>query len=229
MKRLNPSYLILLFSIFIFSCNKNNTEIEEEIIEAETTIDSNNTVVNDSNDTSPKHTLMSIKTIHGDLLIYLYDLTPLHKQNYIDRITQDFFDGELFNRVVKNFVLQGGCLDTSSIGTIVYPVDAEFDSTLKHIYGAVGGGRYGDDLNPDQKTSGCQFYIVDADDGTDFLDMKYTVFGQVIDGFETMDAISRVALEGLSDLPKDSIIMQVDTILLRENNIFNTYNFNDFR
>jgi peptidyl-prolyl cis-trans isomerase B (cyclophilin B) len=232
MKKNTKLFIALLICTIVYSCNKNE-ETDNDTQETTTTVVSENSDSSTTNNTAPddskKHTLLKVSTSHGELIIYLYDLTPLHQKNYIARVSENFFDGELFNRVVKNFVIQGGCLDTSSIGDIVYPVTPEFDSSLTHIYGAVGAGRYGDNLNPDQLTSGCQFYIVNEEEGVHFLDMNYTIFGQVIAGNTTIENISSVSLEGLTDAPKDSIIMQVDTLEMREQQITNTYSFNNFR
>lgn len=230
-RKMKKVYILILSILFIsvYSCKKEASETEETT--------SNNTISNTTTgttseqtfDISTKRTLLKVTTDYGNMIIYLYDLTPKHKQNYIDRVSENFFDGELFNRLVKGFVLQGGCLDTSATGDVVFPVDPEFDSTLTHVYGAVGGGRYGDDLNPEQLTSGCQLYIVLDEDGEHSLDMQYTVFGQVIDGFTTMDSIERVKMQGMTDTPRDSIVMDIDTIIMRENAIFQQYNYDDFR
>jgi cyclophilin family peptidyl-prolyl cis-trans isomerase len=103
----------------------------------------------------------------GDIKIKLYDGTPLHRDNFIRLINTGFYDGILFHRVIKNFMIQAGDPLTrtgvvrnfpDSIRT--YTLPAEFNSQYFHKKGALAAAREGDDVNPELNSSGTQFYIV---------------------------------------------------------------------
>ncbi|MBK5189054.1 MAG: peptidylprolyl isomerase [Gemmatimonadaceae bacterium] len=135
-----------------------------------------------------------IETRLGEILFVLYDQTPHHKESFVKLATSHYWDSLTFNRVIKNFVAQGGCPDTpAGFSGSPYLLAPEFSDSLKHVYGAVGAGR---DDNPGQLSAGCQFYIVANKDGLARLDNHYTVYGQV---FKGMDVVEKIVSE-----PKDS-------------------------
>lgn len=135
-----------------------------------------------------------IRTPMGEILFVLYDQTPHHKESFIKLAGSQYWDSLTFNRVIKNFVAQGGCPDTpEGFSGSPYLLSPEFNDSLKHVYGAVGAGR---DDNPGQLSAGCQFYIVTNKDGLPRLDNHYTVYGQV---FKGMDVVERIV-----SVPKDS-------------------------
>jgi peptidyl-prolyl cis-trans isomerase B (cyclophilin B) len=137
-----------------------------------------------------------IKTSKGEILFWLHDQTPNHKQSFIKLAEEGYWDSLTFNRVIKNFVVQGGCPDTpAGFADSPYLLNPEFNDSLKHVYGAVGGGR---DDNPDKLTAGCQFYIVQKKDGLPRLDGDYVIFGQVFKGMEIVDAIVEVEKDSLN-------------------------------
>ena len=136
-----------------------------------------------------------IKTDKGEILFWLHDQTPEHKKSFITLAEGGYWDSLTFNRVIKNFVVQGGCPDTpAGFADSPYLLKPEFNAHLKHVYGAVGGGR---DDNPDKRTAGCQFYIVQNKDGLPRLDGDYVIFGQVFKGMEVVDAIVEVEKDSL--------------------------------
>jgi len=135
-----------------------------------------------------------IETRLGEILFVLYDQTPHHKASFIKIASSHYWDTLTFNRVIKNFVAQGGCPDTpEGFSGSPYLLAPEFNDSLRHVYGAVGAGR---DNNPEQLSAGCQFYIVANKDGLARLDDHYTVYGQVLKG---MDVVEKIVSE-----PKDS-------------------------
>jgi peptidyl-prolyl cis-trans isomerase B (cyclophilin B) len=135
-----------------------------------------------------------IETRLGEILFVLYDQTPHHKASFIKLASSHYWDTLTFNRVIKNFVAQGGCPDTpEGFSGSPYLLAPEFNDSLRHVYGAVGAGR---DNNPEQLSAGCQFYIVANKDGLARLDDHYTVYGQV---FKGMDVVEKIVSE-----PKDS-------------------------
>ena len=105
----------------------------------------------------------------GDITVRLYDETPLHRDNFLKLVSNRFFDGTLFHRVIKDFMIQGG--DPESKGAPAgkslgsggpgYNVPAEIKpATLFHKRGALSAARLGDEVNPAKESSGSQFYIV---------------------------------------------------------------------
>ena len=136
---------------------------------------------------STKITVGSIQTPLGEILIKLHDETPKHKSSFIQMANAHYWDSLSFNRVIPNFVAQGGCPDTPEGFTDTSMLLApEILPQLKHIYGAVGAGR---DDNPQKNSARCQFYIVQNKNGLPRLDGSYTVFGQVIKGMDVVDSI----------------------------------------
>lgn len=109
-----------------------------------------------------------IQTTSGDIMIRLYDETPLHRDNFIRLAREGFYDGTLFHRVIKDFMIQGGDPDSKGApagkqlgtGGPGYTIEAEIKSGLYHKRGALAAARLGDEVNPERKSSGSQFYIV---------------------------------------------------------------------
>lgn len=110
-----------------------------------------------------------IKTTEGDILVRLYDETPKHRDNFLKLAGEGFFDGTLFHRVIKDFMIQGGDPDSKGApkgkmlgtGGPDYTLPAEFVyPKLFHKRGALSAARLGDEVNPERKSSGSQFYIV---------------------------------------------------------------------
>jgi peptidyl-prolyl cis-trans isomerase B (cyclophilin B) len=152
-----------------------------------------------------------IRTDMGEILFYLYPQTPNHQASFIRLAGQHYFDSLTFNRVVPNFVAQGGCPDTpAGFKGSPYNLAPEFNDSLRHVYGAVGAGR---DDNPEKLSAGCQFYIVANKHGLKRLDGNYTVYGQVIRGMDVVEAIVAVPRDS-NDQPLKPIPLHVDVIEL---------------
>jgi len=134
--------------------------------------------------------IAQIKTGMGQILIWLYDETPNHKASFIKLANENYWDTLTFNRVIRDFVAQGGCPDTKEgFSKSPYLLKPEFNSKLRHTYGAVGAGQDG---NKEMLSAGCQFYIVQNKKGLARLDDKFTVFGYVFKGMEVVDQIVNV-------------------------------------
>lgn len=109
-----------------------------------------------------------IKTTLGDITVRLYDETPLHRDNFLKLAREGFYDGTLFHRVIKNFMVQGGDPDSRGASPTAhlgaggpdYTIPAEFNKSLIHKKGALAAARQGDEVNPEKRSSGSQFYIV---------------------------------------------------------------------
>lgn len=132
-----------------------------------------------------------METTEGNILLTLYDDTPLHRDNFLRLANEHFYDSLLFHRVIKNFMIQGGDPDsrhaepgaTLGDGEVGYTIEAElFDSDghllHPHRRGALAMAREGDDVNPERRSSGCQFYIVW---GTTFSSSELQTIGERLD------------------------------------------------
>lgn len=115
-------------------------------------------------------TKVLFETSMGSFTIMLYDATPLHKENFIKLVKDDYYKDVLFHRIIKNFMVQTGDPDsrTAKPGQLLgnggpgYTIPAEFRDSLYHKRGAVAAARTGDQVNPQKASSGSQFYIVDG-------------------------------------------------------------------
>jgi len=158
-----------------------------------------------------EYSVGQIKTPQGDIIFWLYDETPNHKTSFIQLANEGYWDSLTFNRVIPNFVAQGGCPDTAEGFTDPqYLLPPEFNDNLLHDYGAVGAGR---DNNPDKLSARCQFYIVQNKEGEHRLDGDYTVFGKVLKGMDVVDAIVNVERDS-TDKPLVPITLDVNIIKL---------------
>ena len=193
---------------------------------------------------APEICLVEMETNFGSMLIQLYDETFKHRDNFIKLAEQGYYEGLLFHRVIDGFMIQGG--DPKSKNAIPgaalgnggpgYKIDAEILPQYGHIKGALAAARQGDNVNPEKKSSGSQFYIVHGKalskkdvasiesrkgfdypvdlkeayiqhGGTPFLDREYTVFGRVINGLEIVDAIAKVSKDR-RDRPEENVIIK---------------------
>jgi peptidyl-prolyl cis-trans isomerase B (cyclophilin B) len=242
---------------------------------------------------------VKISTTMGDITVRLYDETPLHRDNFLKLASEGFFNGTLFHRVIKDFMIQGG--DPESKGAPAgkalgsggpgYNIPAEIKPALFHKRGALSAARLGDEVNPAKESSGSQFYIVwgkvykaaelkqlehqmkmqqeqsifnalamerreeimnlrrnrdreglmelqdklakialekskelgnpaftpeqveayTAQGGTPFLDGGYTVFGEVEEGLDVVEAIQNVETS-MGDRPKADVVMNVTVV-----------------
>jgi len=182
---------------------------------------------------SHAQTMITLKTTLGDIKIRLYDETPLHKQNFIWFVEQGYYNGLLFHRVIPDFMVQAGDPNSRDArpgqplgdGGPGYTLPAEFNASFFHKRGALAAARQADQVNPEKKSSGSQFYIVQGRTYTDsqltsletskrhapftpeqrniyttlggapHLDNAYTVFGEVVEGLEIVDKIASVTAD----------------------------------
>jgi peptidyl-prolyl cis-trans isomerase B (cyclophilin B) len=169
-----------------------------------------------------------LETTEGNIKILLYDETPNHRDNFLKLVKDGFYDSLLFHRCIANFMIQTGDPESQhanadqplGTGGPSYKLPAEFLQKYFHKKGAIAAARQGDAVNPEKKSSGSQFYIVqgaklsdsqlDALEnskqhlpftpqqrqvyttlgGTPHLDNTYTVFGEVTEGLEVVDKIA---------------------------------------
>lgn len=113
-------------------------------------------------------TTVKIETSLGDIKVRLYDETPLHRDNFLKLVQEKYYDGTIFHRVIKDFMIQGGDPDSRDpqqgkqygVGGPDYTIPAEIKPELIHKRGALAAARQGDEVNPERRSSGSQFYIV---------------------------------------------------------------------
>ena len=154
-----------------------------------------------------------IETPMGELYFWLYEETPLHRASFIELAQIQYWDNLSFNRVIENFVVQGGCPDKpEGFGPSDYLIEPEFVPKIKHLYGAVGMGR---DDNPRKLSAGCQFYLVHDALGIARLDQKYTVFGQVFKGLDVLNSIATLPTDSL-DTPLERVPLKVSVLELNK-------------
>ena len=241
---------------------------------------------------------LKIETSKGDITVRLYDETPKHRDNILKLAREGYYDGTLFHRVIRDFMIQGGDPDSRNApkgkhlgaGGPDYTIEAEIKPGLYHKRGALCAARLGDEVNPNKESSGSQFYIVWGEvfkpqqlkqmekqmrqnqltitfndlvayhkkeimemrrnrdraglqdmqerlmkeakeicaaqpagfsaeqmesyttvGGTPFLDGEYTVFGEVEEGMETVEAIINAETDN-ADRPNEDIAMTVKVI-----------------
>lgn len=162
-----------------------------------------------------KDQVITLSTKFGDMKMILFDDTPQHKKNFIKLVKDGTYDGTIFHRVIKGFMIQGGdpftkdpAKDPREYGTggPGYTVPAEIKDNHPHRRGAVAAARLGDQMNPKRESSGSQFYIVEKDNGANHLDGQYTVFGQIIDGLEVIDKVAEQKTQ-YPDRPVEKIVV----------------------
>ncbi len=164
-----------------------------------------------STQTKQTYPIGQIKTDMGEILFWMYDETPNHKESFIKLANANYWDTLMFNRVINNFVIQGGCPDTpEGFADSPYLLKPEFRDSIKHVYGAVGIGRDG---NAEKLSAGCQFYIVVNKNGLPRLDGDYMIFGKVFKGLDVIDAIALVKTDS-TDTPLTPIKLDVNVLNL---------------
>ncbi len=196
----------------------------------------------------PIDCLVEIETDYGNMTVKLSNATPQHRDNFIKLAENGYFDDLLFHRVINGFMIQGGDPNSKGakpgqqlgMGGPGYTVPAEFVDSLVHVKGAIAAARTGGPSNPEKRSSGSQFYLVQGKvlsdreldsmeaqkgirytpeqreayttfGGTPFLDREYTVFGYVVSGIEVIDKIASVET-GAGDRPRTDVKMKIKVI-----------------
>ena len=145
-----------------------------------------------------------IATNHGDITIeFLNDKAPKTVENFVKLAKSKYYDGKVFHRIIRGFMMQGGCPDGTGMGGPGYKIKAEFNDT-KHVLGTVSMARTSD---PD--SAGSQFFICFATAG--HLDKQYTAFAKVVDGINVVQEIEKVPT-GANDKPKTEVKLVSVTI-----------------
>jgi cyclophilin family peptidyl-prolyl cis-trans isomerase len=143
---------------------------------------------------STKGKSVILETNYGTIEIKLYDdEAPVHSENFRKLVTQGFYDSLQFHRIIPGFVIQGGDPNTRTSNKLSYgqggpgyTLPAEIRKP--HLRGSVGMAREGDQINPQRRSNGSQFYV--CLQNLPQLDGQYTVFGEVVKGMNVADSIS---------------------------------------
>ena len=137
----------------------------------------------------------------GDFQVELFEGgAPATTKNFIDLVEKGYYDGIVFHRVIKGFMLQGGCPDGNGRGGPGYTIADEFHAELSHDSEGVFSM-----ANSGPNTGGSQFFVTLA--ATDWLDGKHAVFGKVIEGMETVRSSGATAT-GPGDIPIEPVVME---------------------
>lgn len=191
-----------------------------------------------------KRHLVEINTTAGRMLVELYNETPKHRDNFLKLVRENYYDSTLFHRVIQGFMIQGGDPDSRKAedrtkqlgnGGPGYTLPAEIHPGLIHRKGALAAAREGDNVNPERRSSGSQFYLVQGrkwmpkdlarmearlnnslpdslsvhytpeqieayktQGGAPHLDGGYTVFGQLLEGFDVLDRIAALPCDNFN-------------------------------
>ena len=183
--------------------------------------------------TAENETKVLIKTTVGDITIKLYNETPQHRDNFIKLVEEHYYDSILFHRVIKDFMVQAGDPDSKNAekyaqlgsGGPGYTIPAEFVyPKYFHKRGALSAARQADQVNPERKSSGSQFYIVTGKKygKYDLQDMEKQLNDQQGQGIfdrlcaENIDSIMKLQQAGDRDgllKLQDELVAKTDAIL----------------
>ena len=158
--------------------------------------------------------VMVVETTMGTVEFKLYNETPRHRDNFIKLADEHFFDSLLFHRVIDGFVIQGGDPESKYAepgqllgeGDLDYRVPAEIrvDKGIVCKKGSILAAREGDDVNPNRESSAAQFCFMMGP--SPHLDGAYTLFGEVTEGMDVLDAMQMVETDDY-DRPLEDIRM----------------------
>ena len=142
----------------------------------------------------------------GEIKIELdYKNAPISSANFVSLVNKGFYDGLTYHRIIKGFMIQGGCPLGNGTGGPGYSIKGEFRSNgmkneLSHKRGVISMARA---MNPN--SAGSQFFICDKDDL--FLDGQYAAFGHVVEGMDVVDKIASVKT-GFQDRPLNKVVIE---------------------
>ena len=153
-----------------------------------------------------------IKTSYGEMTLAFWpDVAPKHVENFKKLAREGFYDGTAFHRIIKGFMIQGGCPNTKKgakgipgTGDPGYKVKAEFNKKA-HVRGVISAAR---SSHPD--SAGCQFFICHGD--AKFLDGQYTAYGQLVKGDDVLERIATMPVTGGGGGEKSTPIERVEVL-----------------
>ncbi|MBU0705635.1 peptidylprolyl isomerase [Patescibacteria group bacterium] len=153
--------------------------------------------------------IVVMETGKGTIKIQLFpEYAPKTVENFVGLIEKGYYDGLIFHRVIPDFMIQGGDpLGTGRGGESVWggKFEDEFSPNLKNLRGSLSMANSG------PNTNGSQFFIVQKEGGTPWLDSRHSVFGQVIEGMEVVDTIANAPRDA-ADKPLEDVVMTKVTL-----------------
>ena len=228
MNLFNRFFLVVII-IFFLGCKNNSynsietsniqknkkTNVTDQIIELKEEVKENITLTDENVidflfefEKNNKENHVRIYTPFGEIEILLYNNTPYHRSNFIYLTKKKYFEGTQFYRVINDFVIQAGNSDNikvskkrRDIGKYLLPND--FNKGHTHKRGMVSMPSSSVD-NPYKMASPFEFFIVQKKDGAHHLNGNYTIFGEVIDGMETVDIIANLPTDN-RDWPLNNV------------------------
>ena len=130
-----------------------------------------------------------LETTKGTIKLRLFpDRAPIHSANFVKLVQDGFYDGLIFHRIIPGFMSQGGDPEGTGSGGPGYQIPAEMG--VPHEAGALAAARLGDQVNPERKSSGSQFYLCHDDTGCKHLDGNYSVYGKIVEGLEVNTSLT---------------------------------------
>ncbi len=185
-----------------------------------------------------------IKTSEGDLVVRLNEDTPGHLKQFSTLVDDGYYNGIYFHRVIDGFMIQGGDNKSRQGGkrrAEPESIPHEISVDWLHYRGALAAARLPDNVNPEKRSSGSQFYIVDGQSftrkqfertqsnlamdyseeqiekyielgGAPQLDGEYTVYGRLIYGFDVLDKIAEAATDNLDKPTEDILILEARSL-----------------
>jgi cyclophilin family peptidyl-prolyl cis-trans isomerase len=197
---------------------KTTSDPYNETIENQEKFSINGTSTSNVMESNNQSKLAVLDTTQGPITIEFFpQVAPNHVSNFEKLAESGFYNGTIFHRIVKGFVIQGGDPNTKNntdkaawgTGDPGYRIDAEF-SNIPHERGIVSMAR-----SSDPNSAGSQFFIVLND--SRFLDNQYTVFGRVVNGMDAVDKIA--ALQTIqNDQPQDPEAAKINSIKIVDRN-----------
>ena len=161
-----------------------------------------------------KESLVLFKTRLGNIKIKLYNDTPLHRASFVFLTKTGYFNTTSFHRIVPNFIVQGGNSDHPKTRKLRikynYRIPAEIKSHRKHKYGALAAARQWEN-NPTKNSSPFEFYMIQDKRGSHHLDGEHTIFGEIIEGFKTMEKIAKLDADK-KEWPLEEVFIKAEVI-----------------
>ncbi|HEY7777413.1 MAG TPA: peptidylprolyl isomerase, partial [Nitrososphaeraceae archaeon] len=213
----------LFFGVLVYEVNENyipktTSDPYNEKIENQEKFSINGTSTSSVMETNNQSKLAELDTTQGPITIEFFpQVAPNHVSNFEKLAESGFYNGTIFHRIVKGFVIQGGDPNTKNstdmaawgTGDPGYRIDAEF-SNIPHERGIVSMAR-----SSDPNSAGSQFFIVLND--SKFLDNQYTVFGRVVKGMDAVDKIAALSTVQ-NDQPQDPDLARINSVKIIDRN-----------
>ena len=201
---------ILMAVLTLMSCQANNASSES--VPAKKTADN-------------KMTKVELETTYGKIIVELYNETPQHRDNFIKLVNEGYYDGVLFHRVIKDFMIQtgdgnsktAGPDDTLGNGDPGYTIEAEFVyPKYFHKRGALAAARTGDQVNPERRSSGSQFYIVT---GKIYGSEELKMMAQRMADMKKQDIFRRLIMENQAKIKELQETQNNDELMALQNEL----------